>query len=107
MDQAGKVIFTRRRSSVIWLVPLLGCPLLLAISAQEHRELLPHISSVSGRITDSAGAMCDGAAYAAPYVSTKQQSNRTEFVSLQENVTRAPAIEPTPTVPEATHSRVS
>ncbi len=101
MNRARKVIFTRRRSSVIWLVPLLGCPLLLAISAQEHRELLPHISSVSGRVTDSAGAMRDGAAYAAPYVATTQESNQMEFVSLQENITPAPEIEPTPTVPEA------
>jgi hypothetical protein len=100
MDRAGKVIFTRRRSSVTWLVTLLGCPFLLAITAQEHRELLPHISSVQGRIADSAGAARDSGADSAPHLVAHRESNELGLTSFQENVTPAPEVEPTPTVPE-------
>jgi Putative beta-barrel porin 2 len=99
IDRAGKVIFTQRRSSVTWVVTLLGCPLMLASSAQEQGELSPPISSVQWSIANSAAAIRDGAAYAAPYVATGQESNQMELVSLQENVTPAPEAEATPTPP--------
>jgi Putative beta-barrel porin 2 len=100
MDRAGKAIFTRGRSSVTWLVTLVGCPLLL-VTAQGHRELLPHINSVEGRIADSAGASRDSGADSAAHVVAHRESNEMGLMSLQENVTPAPEIEPTPTIPAA------
>jgi len=99
IDRTRRVIFTRRPSSVTWLVTLLGCPLLLAISAQEHRELSPRIGSAQGHITDPVAAIRNGDAYVSPYLAAQQESNEIELPSFQENMTPAPEIEPSPTVP--------
>ena len=99
LDLSGNAIFSQWRSSVTWLLILLGCPVVLVSSAQENRELSQRISSVQESIKDSAAAIRSGNAYAAPYVAAKE-SNERESTSFQENMTPAPEVEPTPTAPE-------